>query len=151
MFTKQELLCSNLRQRQGPDYMTGHSCPCYRNKILPRRILIMLLFYFFSFISDKCSSLDCSSSHYRFASCALPGAEIITRITVARKYSKSPCNYGHSYGPGSGSIWVNRGCRARFNVCYERRKKRKNSKGVREITFTSQVMPTLKEIISHTD
>ena len=122
MFTKQELLCSNLRQRQGPGYMTGHSCPGYRNKILPRKILIMLLFYLFSFISDECRSLDCSSSNYKFASCALPGAAVITHIAVTRKYSRSPCHDGYSYGPGSGSIWVNRGCRARFNVCYERSK-----------------------------
>ena len=52
----------------------------------------------------------------------MPGAGAITRLNVARKYSKSACNYGSSFGKGQSSIWVDKGCRARFNVCYEKGK-----------------------------
>ena len=69
--------------------------------------------------AEQCVPIDCSSWGYKFATCPVPGADVITRMNVARKYSKSACNYGTSYGKGQGTIWVNKGCRAKFNVCYE--------------------------------
>ena len=65
------------------------------------------------------TTVDCSSHGYRFAQCRVPGAGLITSITVARKYSRSSCTLGRSYGPLGGNIWVHHGCRAQFAVCYE--------------------------------
>ena len=61
--------------------------------------------------------LECSSHEYKFTSCQVPGAEAITRVEVTRKLSIVQCTYGQSYGPAQGGIWVDRGCRAIFNVC----------------------------------
>jgi hypothetical protein len=40
----------------------------------------------------------------------------IKRVEVDKRYSNSPCDYGHSWGYDGNEIWVDRGCRARFTV-----------------------------------
>ena len=91
-----------------------------------RRYLISVLNIHMKCFPEQCTSLDCSSHGYRFASCRVAGADAITNVEVVRKYSRSACTYGRSYGPGQGVIWVNRGCRARFRVCFETGKIRIN-------------------------
>lgn len=67
-----------------------------------------------------CTNLDCSSWHYKFALCPVPGARVVTSVTVAKKYSKSSCNFGHGFGKDGGAIWAHHGCRANFHVCYKK-------------------------------
>ncbi len=40
----------------------------------------------------------------------------IARAEVDKRYSGSPCEYGRSWGYDRNEIWVDRGCRARFEV-----------------------------------
>ena len=41
-------------------------------------------------------------------------------IRLAKKLSKSPCDYGRSWGITSRGIWVDHGCRAVFEIAGER-------------------------------
>ena len=71
--------------------------------------------------SDYCSrarSVTCFSWGYKYKLCYLSGAVMVTRVRVIKKYSKSACRFGYSFGVKGGAIWVNRGCRAKFSVCY---------------------------------
>jgi hypothetical protein len=38
----------------------------------------------------------------------------IERAQVDKRYSRSPCDYGRSWGYDGNEVWVDRGCRARF-------------------------------------
>lgn len=40
------------------------------------------------------------------------------RISLSRQYSKASCEEGYSWGTDSRGIWVDRGCRAEFEVRY---------------------------------
>ena len=57
--------------------------------------------------------LECGSGRGRFSRCAVD-----TRggVRILRQVSSDPCVEGRTWGAESGSIWVNRGCRAQFVV-----------------------------------
>ncbi|XP_052780508.1 lectin ADEL-like [Mya arenaria] len=67
----------------------------------------------------KLVSMNCDSLGYTFKSCPVPGAADVTKIALKSKGSRSPCMLNTSFGRDSKSIWVDRGCRATFDVCYE--------------------------------
>ncbi|XP_052283242.1 lectin ADEL-like [Dreissena polymorpha] len=66
---------------------------------------------------DVQATIDCSSNSFRYATCAVPGGLAVGIVTVIQKHSRSACTLGISFGYSAGSVWVNQGCRATFNVC----------------------------------
>ncbi|XP_023931597.1 lectin ADEL, partial [Lingula anatina] len=64
----------------------------------------------------KKSNADCSSHNYKYFECPVDG--VITSINVAKKHSRSSCDYNKSFGFLGNKIWVNKGCRATFTVQY---------------------------------
>ena len=59
----------------------------------------------------------CSSSRYRYAECYVPGYIIHAR--VVRRASSARCVEGQSYGFYGDTVWVDRGCRADFEVFFK--------------------------------
>merc|ERR1712035_54913 len=57
---------------------------------------------------------DCSSWGFAYAECDIDDS--FTDIEVATKYSNSACVEGESFGIRDGKIWVDKGCRARFQI-----------------------------------
>lgn len=57
----------------------------------------------------RCESKD---HHYRYCRTDVGSG----RVTVDRELSDSGCQYGRSWGYDDGGIWVDRGCRAEFDV-----------------------------------
>lgn len=58
------------------------------------------------------TSINCESWNYRPARCAVPNAR---SVRIAHVYGGN-CVEGQSWGWSQGAIWVNGGCRARFDV-----------------------------------
>jgi len=56
----------------------------------------------------------CESQDMHLRSCPTPGP--IRRARLIRQISESECRQGYSWGSKRDSIWVNRGCRAEFEV-----------------------------------
>lgn len=56
---------------------------------------------------------DCLSENAKYRECQLP---VDGRAQVARQYSKTPCQEGYSWGQRGDRVWVDRGCRAQFEV-----------------------------------
>lgn len=58
--------------------------------------------------------IRCDSQDLHYRTCATPGP--IRRARLVRQISESACREGDSWGYKRDSIWVNRGCRAEFEV-----------------------------------
>lgn len=58
--------------------------------------------------------ITCESHNYNYAECPVRGS--IRDAWVIQQKSNSPCIQGDSWGMRNDAIWVNRGCRANFNV-----------------------------------
>ncbi|MBY4595107.1 DUF3011 domain-containing protein [bacterium BD-1] len=56
----------------------------------------------------------CESRDGRSRFCPLPGG--VREADIQRQLSRTPCDYGYSWGLRRGGIWVDRGCRADFVV-----------------------------------
>jgi hypothetical protein len=58
---------------------------------------------------------DCASDGYKYRECQLP---VDGRARLVRQYSndKGPCREGDSWGQRGDRVWVDRGCRAQFEV-----------------------------------
>jgi Protein of unknown function (DUF3011) len=58
---------------------------------------------------------DCASDGYKYRECQLP---VDGRARLVRQYSddKGPCREGYSWGQRGDRLWVDRGCRAQFEV-----------------------------------
>lgn len=59
-------------------------------------------------------NVRCDSSGNALNRCPVNGR--IVSLRVVQKHSISPCDYERSYGVYNQGIWVNRGCRATFEV-----------------------------------
>ncbi|WP_368563663.1 DUF3011 domain-containing protein [Pseudoxanthomonas sp. UTMC 1351] len=55
----------------------------------------------------------CDSNDGRHRTCAIPRGG---HVRLVRQVSKTRCVEGHNWGRERGAIWVNRGCRAEFEV-----------------------------------
>ena len=63
--------------------------------------------------------VTCSSSNYAREECLVHGAGLVTEVDVSNQLSGSACTLDVSYGLGEfNTIWVDKGCRAEFDVCY---------------------------------
>lgn len=58
----------------------------------------------------------CESNGYNYAECGSYKIRRIDRVRVVQQHSKSPCQYGRSWGADRWNIWVSNGCRATFEV-----------------------------------
>ena len=56
---------------------------------------------------------DCLSEGAKYRECQLP---VDGRARLVRRYSKAPCEEGYSWGQRGDRVWVDRGCRAQFEV-----------------------------------
>jgi hypothetical protein len=55
----------------------------------------------------------CTSQNNRYHECPLP---FRGRVVLTRQLSNASCTEGRSWGQRRGVVWVNRGCRARFDM-----------------------------------
>ena len=63
-------------------------------------------------------SVTCESRENRRQSCAIHGNTQNATVFLAEQLSDSDCTRGSTWGLDSRGIWVDRGCRARFQVSY---------------------------------
>jgi hypothetical protein len=63
--------------------------------------------------NDNASTITCSSDNGQRAYCT---ANTRGGVRLVRQISSSPCNQGSTWGYDSQEIWVDRGCRAEFEV-----------------------------------
>ncbi|XP_052260254.1 uncharacterized protein LOC127864551 [Dreissena polymorpha] len=68
--------------------------------------------------SRKYVTIDCDSLNFVYQVCNVPGAKSINNVRLKEQRSKSECKLNSSFGFDGNHIWVNKGCRGRFNVCY---------------------------------
>ncbi|KAH3715636.1 hypothetical protein DPMN_058348 [Dreissena polymorpha] len=68
--------------------------------------------------SRKYVTIDCDSWNFEYQVCNVPGAKSINNVRLTEQRSKSECKLNSSFGFDGDHIWVNKGCRGRFNVCY---------------------------------
>lgn len=68
----------------------------------------------------KTKHVKCSSKDGDFKRCKVSGIKKISNMSVKKRYSDSKCKKGYSYGYDKKSIWVDHGCRAKFNVRYKK-------------------------------
>jgi hypothetical protein len=63
----------------------------------------------------------CESDNDRYRRCPVGGFRDLrdAEIRVVAKFSKSGCNEGRSWGVERNAIWVDNGCRARFEINYD--------------------------------
>jgi len=61
---------------------------------------------------------DCESIDYRYRECPVRGN--VVWATIVRQYSKTDCLLNRTFGRYGSTIWVNDGCRARFQVKIQR-------------------------------
>lgn len=66
-------------------------------------------------------SVICESDDDRFRRCRVRTFSDLRNadVRVASKFSKSGCNEGRSWGVERDAIWVDKGCRARFEIDYD--------------------------------
>ena len=68
------------------------------------------------FLLGICIHMDCYSDYY-YKECTVEGARLIVSVKVITKVLRSPCNYLLTYGYRNNYIWVDKGCKAKFEVC----------------------------------
>ena len=68
----------------------------------------------------KTKHVKCASKDGDFKRCKVSGIKKISNMSVKKRYSDSKCKKGYSYGYDKKSIWVDHGCRAKFNVRYKK-------------------------------
>ncbi len=61
--------------------------------------------------------VTCSSNNGRRSTCGIPGN---ATVRILKQISGPPCQRGSTWGTQPGSIWVDRGCRANFEVTMQR-------------------------------
>lgn len=59
-------------------------------------------------------TVSCDSNDNRPRFCSVPGG--VRRAQLIRQRSKAPCQFNYSWGWRNDGIWVERGCRADFQV-----------------------------------
>jgi hypothetical protein len=59
-------------------------------------------------------NVHCASNQYQYNTCYAGGQ--IERANILSQTSSSPCQYGRTWGYGGNRIWVDRGCKATFQV-----------------------------------
>lgn len=59
--------------------------------------------------------LTCESYYYRYTECYFNPYRV-SQIRIVRQYSYDPCIWGQTAGVYADRIWVNRGCRATFEI-----------------------------------
>lgn len=58
--------------------------------------------------------LTCSSEAYGMRRCAVDGR--VVRVRLWQRLSEADCDYRESWGWNRDGVWVDRGCRAEFEV-----------------------------------
>ena len=61
--------------------------------------------------------VNCDSWSFKYAACSIEDVDAVLNVKVNNKRSDSECVLGSSFGFKGGSIWVDKGCRASFDVC----------------------------------
>lgn len=60
--------------------------------------------------------VTCQSARERYAHCAPASGKIVTSARLVRQLSRTGCHRGHNWGFDARGVWVNRGCRASFDL-----------------------------------
>ncbi len=64
-------------------------------------------------------SFECSSINGRYTECRVPSSG---SVQLLQQLSDAPCRAGRTWGRSGARVWVNDGCRARFQVTTSRRR-----------------------------
>lgn len=59
-------------------------------------------------------TLTCESRHNRYQSCAISDPQ--SEVVMVEEFGRARCVRGETWGNDANGIWVDRGCRARFQV-----------------------------------
>jgi hypothetical protein len=123
---------------------------------------------------SKCIQQQVDSWSYAFFERAIDSAEKVNSMKLVTRHSTAKCIWGHSYGVKHDKVWVHRGCRGIFEVCYDREmiddkcidvdvsswkykfflKKIEGAENLRSMTLKKRVSNsacTYKETFGHTD
>lgn len=63
-------------------------------------------------------SLKCESQNNAYKECSVANTNQVTHVDVQTQHSTTTCTTDVNFGPSSSSVYVAKGCRATFNVCY---------------------------------
>lgn len=77
----------------------------------------------YHFTESQCLTVSCDSWQYQKKNCDVSGMtadSLISSVTVLEQKSpsESQCVENKSFGVDTLNIWVDKGCRADFTVCY---------------------------------
>lgn len=67
---------------------------------------------------DYSETISCSSSGYRYASCAPTQGTNIAYVELASQVSRTACVEGDTWGYDYNRVWVDKGCRGTFRVYF---------------------------------
>ncbi|MEN6533075.1 MAG: DUF3011 domain-containing protein [Bryobacteraceae bacterium] len=85
-------------------------------------------------MTSSVGTITCSSNSGDRERCA---ADTRNGVRMVRQISGSPCREGETWGYDSNGIWVDRGCRAEFEIMSRSSRRGRTSSSVRTITCSS--------------
>ncbi|BFZ10986.1 hypothetical protein BsWGS_14025 [Bradybaena similaris] len=80
---------------------------------------LMSLAAFATWAEERCTDHGIDSNDYKFEKQYILGAIRVISVRVVQQNSKSACTENVSFGFTGPDVWVDHGCRAVFNVCFE--------------------------------
>ena len=84
-------------------------------------ILLDLVLYKLYISESACTNKKCESKNNEFKLCKinkLPQNSYIISMDIRQSYSSGRCRFSITYGFNTTKIWVDKGCRAKFVICY---------------------------------
>lgn len=84
-------------------------------RMLSRPAVLVLLFAAFAVAASAQQTVKCESNNGHRNYC---GSYAQNQVSIDRQISGSPCTRDSSWGVDNRGLWVDRGCRAIFNIAY---------------------------------
>ena len=95
-------------------------------KLLKYKVYKHLIFpYFTDFPRNDCDfikTIVCESSDFRWRKCdgLVEKSDTIVNAQMAQQLSRTTCKQGSNWNFARDSIWVHKGCQARFHLCVKK-------------------------------
>ncbi|XP_012939059.1 lectin ADEL [Aplysia californica] len=70
------------------------------------------------YLAGNCWKTNVSSWKYKFFTQVLDGVSCIYSMKVVKQISAADCQLGSTFGFIANNVWVDKGCRADFEICY---------------------------------
>jgi hypothetical protein len=91
-------------------------------RLLQKRVVCSKIYVFIYITDSMCINHSCKSNGYSLKNCEINPVKNdfkILSMVVKRRLSRSMYTRAVSYGFYTKAIWVSRGCRADFSVCFQ--------------------------------